>query len=675
MLSDDLSYLYKEVLMKPKPMNALTQLEKYIQETTPNCCICKEKFNEKELRVRDHCHFTGTYRGPAHSECNLKCRIPKFFPIMLHNFSGYDCHLFVKSLGKIKGDISIIPLNKEKYISLSHRIHIDQLNSFEMRFLDSNRFLQASIDSLSNNLLLDDLMITKKFFQNDNSFKLMIRKGIFPYDHLDSWNRFEECSLPPIYKFYNKMTEKECLEKDYNHAIKVWNHFKCKTLKDYLLLYLQSDVLLLADIFENFRKICSSIYQLDPCHYYTAPGLSWDAMLKITKINLELLTDIDMYNFFKKSIRGGLCQCSHRHAVSNNKYVLSYDSNKLSEFLMYFDANNLYGWAMSRYLPYGNFKWDDPGIYTNDYISNLKDNNNVGCVLEVDLTYPSSLHDIHNDLPFCSENMTNPGSKFPKLTANLNPKKRYVIHFMNLQQCIKNGLILTKVHRVLKFSQSRWLDKYISLNTEHRKNAGNKFEKDFFKLMNNSVYGKTMENVEKRRVVKIVTDWENKGRRFGCRSLIANPNFHSRSIFTPNMCAIEMKKGQIKLDKPIYLGFVVLELSKWLMYDFHYGYMKKKFNSSIRLNYMDTDSFIYSIATDDFYADIYNDVIHSDKSRFDTSEYPENNPHNFPLRNGKVIGFFKDENNCQKMLEFVGLRAKMYSFSIDKGEVIKKRKV
>lgn len=252
----------------------------------------------------------------------------------------------MKSLGKINGDIKIIPLNKENYISLSKHIQLGY-DSFEMRFLDSNRFLQSSIDSLAKNLLIDDLMITKKVFKNDESFKLMLRKGVFPYDYLDSWERFEECSLPPISKFYNKMTDQECLERDYNHAQKVWEHFKCKTLKDYMLLYLQSDVFLLADIFENFRKVCIRIYELDPCHYYTAPGLSWDAMLKITKINLELLTDVDMYNFFKRGIRGGLCQCSHRHALANNKYVASYDSNKLNEYLMYFDANNLYGWAMS----------------------------------------------------------------------------------------------------------------------------------------------------------------------------------------------------------------------------------------------------------------------------------------------------------------------------------------
>ena len=673
MLVEDLTHLYKEVIEKPKDIPMLSIREDFHQRHSPCCHICKLNFKITDVRVRNHCHLTEMYRGPAHVHCNLNFRVPKFFPVLFHNFSGYDCHLFVKSLSNIQGDVSIIPLNKENYISLSKRIYLDAKNTFEIRFLDSNRFLQSSISSLAKNLSPDDLKLTKSVFQNVESFNLMQRKGVFPYDHLDSWDRFEETSLPPKSKFYNKMVDKECLDEEFNHALKVWSHFKCNTLKDYMVLYLKSDVLLLADIFESFRKLCISIYELDPCHYFTAPGLSWDAMLKTTKIKLELLTDIDMYNFFKSGIRGGLCQCSHRNSVANNKYMSSYNPNLSSEYLMYLDANNLYGWAMSQSLPYGNFQWDNPELYTTEYILNIKDDD-VGYVLEVDLDYPSSIHDLHNDLPFCPENIVTPGCKIPKLIAHLNSKKKYTIHLKTLQQCISNGMVLSKVHRVMKFNQSNWLEKYISLNTDFRKKAKNKFEKDFFKLMNNSVYGKTMENVEKRKSVKIVSEWDPQRNQFSARKLIAHPSFHSVSVFTPNMCAIEMSKGSVTLDKPIYLGFAVLELSKWLMYDFHYEYMKPKFSDKIRLNYMDTDSFIYSIFTEDFYADIYDDVVNPERSRFDTSEYPIDNIHNFPLNNGKVLGLFKDENNSKIMTDFVGLRAKLYCFRVETGEVTKKAK-
>lgn len=235
---------------------------------------------------------------------------------------------------------------------------------------------------------------------------------------------------------------------------------------------------------------------------------------------------------------------------------------------------------------------------------------------------------------------------------------------------MKHGLILKKVHRVLKFKQSPWLKEYISLNNFHRTNATSPFGKMFFKLLNNAVYGKTMENVDKRKEVKIVSRWENVGKRLGARALIARPNFNSISIFEENMVAIQLNKAHSLYNKPTYLGFSVLELSKWKMYDFHYDYMLPKYNQNIKLNYMDTDSFIYTIETDDFYEDIKSDI----SDRFDTSEYPNKNVFNIPQVNKKVLGMMKDENNGVLMREFIGLRSKMYSISTADSKEIKKAK-
>lgn len=189
--------------------------------------------------------------------------------------------------------------------------------------------------------------------------------------------------------------------------------------------------------------------------------------------------------------------------------------------------------------------------------------------------------------------------------------------------------------------------------------------------MNNSVYGKTMENVEKRKDVKITEQWENKNKNhLGLQTLISKPNFVSLSKFADDLYAVELKKMNIVYDKPIYLGFVVLELSKWIMYEFHYGYMKPKYKNRISLNYMDTDSFIYTIQTDDFYEDIRHDIY----TKFDTSNYHPNNPYNLPLVNKKVLGMMKDENNGKIMIEFVGLRAKMYAIKTVDNPEIKKSK-
>ncbi|XP_017483952.1 PREDICTED: uncharacterized protein LOC108372710 [Rhagoletis zephyria] len=335
---------------------------------------------------------------------------------------------------------------------------------------------------------------------------------------------------------------------------------------------------------------------------------------------------------------------------------------------MYLDANNLYGWAMSEYLPYAEFEWLDN---VNDFdVFTIEENSSYGVILEVDLEYPHSIHDIHNDLPFCCENKKIGSMIQPKLIADLNNKTRYVIHYRNLQQCLKHGLKLKKIHRVLRFKQSNWLKKYIDLNTFHRTNAKNDFEKNFFKLLNNAVYGKTMENVDKRKDIKIVCEWESIGKRLGARALIAKPNFHSYTSFTENMLAIQLKRSCTLYDKPIYIGFVVLELSKWKMYNFHYSYMKPKFQTKLCLNYMDTDSFIYTIQTNDFYKDIHDDI----DLKFDTSEYLENNVFNFPLKNKKCLGMMKDENNGKIMKEFIGLKPKMYSISVEGDNDVKKAK-
>lgn len=225
-------------------------------------------------------------------------------------------------------------------------------------------------------------------------------------------------------------------------------------------------------------------------------------------------------------------------------------------------------------------------------------------------------------------------------------------------------MILTKIHRILKFNQSDWMKKYIDLNNHHRTLAKNEFERNFFKLLNNAVYGKTMESVDNRKDIKIVTEWENNGRngrRLGARALIAKFNFHSSLKFSENMIAIEMKKARVVYNKPIYIGFCVLEISKWQMYRFHYDYIKPKYTTNVSLNYMDTDSFIYDIKTNDFYEDIHADI----SLYFDTSKYSNPNIFNLPLLNKQVLGMMKDEVNGKIIKEFVGLRAKMYSIKID----------
>ena len=637
-----------------------------------NCWICGEYMGND--RVRDHCHFTGKFRGAACNSCNLKLRRQNNISVFFHNLSGYDSHLFIKKLGtpEEKENIDCIPSNEEKYISFSKTIITGQYKNkegetkdktFKIIFKDSLKFMPSSLGALVNNLPRDAFNNLLKYFTPEHA-EILKQKGFYPYEYMDNVERFKENKPPPRKAFYSKLSGRGITKTDYKHVWNVWNTFNMKSLKDYHEFYNITDVLLLADVFENFRDLCLKIYKLDPVYYFTAPGLAWDACLKMTNIQLELLSDVNMLLMFEKGIRGGISIISNRYGEANNKYMKKFNKKKLNKFLMYFDANNLYGWAMSQKLPTHGFKWLSSGemekLFNNQIVQVWE---RIPCILEVDLEYPKKLHNLHNDYPLCPERVK--CGNVEKLIPNLRDKKNYVIHYKNLMQCLKLGMKLKKIHRGIKFIESEWMKSYIDTNTKLRAQAKNNFEKDFFKLMNNSVFGKTMENIRNRVDVKLVNTEEK------FKKLVAKPNFKSRKIFNENLISVHMKKTSLTMNKPVYLGMCILDLSKSLMFDFHYNYIIPKYGNKAKLLFTDTDSFLYEIETEDFYKDITGDV----RDRFDTSDYKENHPSGIPTGiNKKVLGMFKDEAAGKIIKEFVGLRAKLYSYIMEEGEENKKCK-
>ena len=636
------------------------------------CWICNKEFDDtadekgykKNEKVKDHCHYTGRFRGAAHNSYNLKYKKPNFIPVVFHNLSGYDSHLFIKNLGYTDGNIDCIPNNEEKYISFTKNTVVGSYTNKEgkdkpikhkIRFIDSFKFMSTSLESLVNNLPDDGFNNLERYY-NGEKLSLVKGKGFYPYEYMDSLERFKENKPPPKEAFYSRLTGEGISDEDHERVKKVWKVFGMKILQDYHDLYNVTDVLLLADVFENFRNICMENYKLDPAHYFTAPGLAWDACLKITGVELELLSDIDMLLMIEKGIRGGVSMISNRHGKANNKYMgESFIDAMISTYIMYLDANNLYGWAMSKPLPTHGFKWMK--------VNELETWELHPCILEVDLEYPKNFHDLHNDYPLAPEQIM--VNKTSKLIPNLGNKKKYVLHYGNLRQYLKLGLKLTHIHRGIKFKESPWLEKYISLNIKLRTEAKNEFEKDFFKLMNNAVFGKTMENIRNRVDIKLVNNKKQ------AEKLSAKPNFKHCNIFCEDLVAIHMKKTKLDFNKPVYLGMCILDLSKTLMYDFHYNYIKKKYGNKAKLLLTDTDSLMYEIQTEDFYKDIKEDV----KNRFDTSGYPPNHPSGIPSGfNKKVLGMFKDEVNGDIIDEFLGLRAKLYSYKMFYGEESKKCK-
>ena len=375
--------------------------------------------------------------------------------------------------------------------------------------------MSSSLDSLTKNLVSRG----KKLFGFEDysqlQYDLLTRKGVYPYEYINSWDRFNDIQLPPIDAFYSNLNMSSISEEDYQHTQRVWKEFGIHNLGDYHDLYLRTDVVLLANMYETFRDTCLKHFKLDPVHFYTSPGLAWKTCLKHPGIKLELLTDPDMLLMFERGIRGGITQIitkkqSHtqldsrkqviafqdrvmtinikeaqhplkrekqvidkssimlkistksmhrvlavrKYTSANNKYIGDrFNPKSESSYLQYLDANNLYRWAMSQPLPTGGFKWVD--VNSNE-ITELATRTDKGYLLEVNnVSYPKDLHDSHNDLPFMCERMEINGVE--KLVPNIRDKKNYVIHIQALNQVLQHGLRLDRIHRVIEFDQLPWL--------------------------------------------------------------------------------------------------------------------------------------------------------------------------------------------------------------------------
>jgi len=311
---------------------------------------------------------------------------------------------------------------------------------------------------------------------------------------------------------------------------------------------------------------------------------------------------------------------------------------------------------MSQPLPVGNFKWMKESELENWREISFQEGR--GCILEVDLEYPKELHNLHNDYPLAPERIV--VNKVEKLLPNLWDKNKYVLHHRNLKQYLEMGMILMKIHHGVSFDEDALLKPYIEMNTKLRTEASNEFEKDFFKVMNNSVFGKTMENIRNSVDIRLRTDDKS------AEKLVSKPNYERTTIFTEYLVAVHMKKTELVFNKPVYLGMSIPDISKTLMFDFHHNFIKKMYGPKAKLLMTDTDSLMYEIHTEDFFEDIRK---HS-KLFLDTSNI-ENSK--LPRLNKKVPGKFKDEAGGKIISEVVGLRSKSYAFDMD-GDEFKKCK-
>ena len=365
-------------MLPKKPMDPLTLRQWKSYKRVSKCQICYKPFKGQNPKVRDHCHYTGKYRGSADSNCIVRYRVPSYIPVVFHNLSGYDADLFIKELGKESKDIGVIAKNREDYITFWVNVTVDKYSNkngdekdkfIELRFIDSFKFMASSLDSLTNNFFRGGRKLVGFEDYSEEQYELLTRKGVYPYEYMSCWDKFTETQLPPIEAFCSSLSMSNVSDDNYQHAQKVWSTFSIHNLGEYYDLYLCTNVILLANVFEAFRDTCLEHYSLDPAHSYTSPGLAWKACLKKTGVKLELLTDPDMLLMFEHGIRGGITQVVHHYTKVNNPYMGpacpgshsdlmgdKFNPDENTCYLQYLNANNLYGLAMSQSLPTGRFR-------------------------------------------------------------------------------------------------------------------------------------------------------------------------------------------------------------------------------------------------------------------------------------------------------------------------------
>jgi len=468
------------------------------------CGNCGGPFSDDNRKVHHHDHVSGKYLFAACNSCNLQLKPVKcngsnnkrqgkkrqhmtaaedaeeayeenfFLPVVFHNLKCYDAHFVIKHFERkhverrnndnkvVYDDVKVTPLNSEKYL---------QFQIGNLQFIDSFQFLSASLDELVSLLLKSgkqNFAHTIKHLGTDDD--IVFSKGVYPYSYMSSRDKFAETQLPPIEAFHDDLKNEPLKQEHYTRAQQTWSRFGISNMQQYHDHYLLTDVVLLADVFEHFRQSVFAGHKLDCLHFITLPSLAWAMALQHTGVELELITDPDAYLMIENNMRGGIATISQRYASANNPLVDGYEDEEARRYITYLDANSLYATAQSEPLPVGNFRFLTEDEIENFDLASVKADAEVGYIIEWDLTYPTHLHDSHNDYPMAPEHLTvmrdmlspfadslldpsRPWKPTKKLVPNLLDKTKYVTHYRNLQLYVRHGLVVTKIHRILSFTQ------------------------------------------------------------------------------------------------------------------------------------------------------------------------------------------------------------------------------
>lgn len=674
-IEKDIDKIYKEIEAIPVELKE-EEVDYSAHDKKEFCDYCNLRFSESNPKVLHHDHFNGSFIATICNKCNILIQDTNMkIPVVAHNSKSYDHNFIVKWLAKYdnykieedeesaedmvdyfeefnnlekhKKVLKVLPKTDNKYLCIEFK---------RLKFIDSFSFLTGSLDNLVKDLKIeaDKTNNYKYYFREVYEFykdkfneeiigKICFRKGIYPYEYMDNIDKYKEDKIPDIECFDSELSGKKCSIDDYNFAKSVFEITNCRNMADYTLFYNSMDVLLLCCVFNNFRNIFFSKFKLDPCWYVSMPSLAWNIFLKESKIQLELISNEEIYNMIVKGIYGGISMIgSKRYAKSNNKYQYDYEPTKKSTYICYMDYNSLYPSTMaSSKLPFGGFQiceeeeflkiWDEI-LFRKKYYEEMSDEElqceEYGYILEVDIDPPinKKLQKEYPPLPvrrvieleemseiqiewakqlgLLNNDNTKMRCNTEKLISDLHPKKHYVIHYQNLKYiCQRLGWNIMRIHKILKFKEKgymkNFIEKMIKIRIEYKKNkqvaAANSI-----KLALNSIYGKSCENPENRANIKLVTTEED------FLKCTQNNWFKSFTVIDKDFRICRFKKYKTMCNKPCYIGMACLWLSKLKMVRIWYDYLQNLYGTSLKLLMTDTDSFIFKCETDDVYADIAN---------------------------------------------------------------------
>ena len=677
----------------PLDIKSLSQEELERFNNATHCKICHVKFESNDrLKCKnlDHDHYTNKYRSASCTMCNLLNRSQNHIPIYFHNFCSYDSKLLLNVINKNRKP-RVIP----KFL-FSNLQKLRYLTYNGYKFKDSLEHLPSSLSKLVVELnnphqnhqfpLFHQSTIIKDYFSKDitqddinvNMKLLTGGKGIYPYSLCNDAHVMRKIkTFPPIENFFNDLTNTPCTPIDYDFALNVYKKFKCRNLYDYTILYNHTDTLLLAEIMMVYRKVIQDNFKIDVNHFQGIPALAYNLMLKISKVKLELISDPEMSEFFRSSIRGGMSFIANRKVKSD--YVNSNPENykKRTTHIRYIDGNNLYGSQMLFDLPTTDYKFEDVSFIAK-IESQLKQNKSIdikgrGLFLEVDLHYPKKLHKNHADFPLAPEKYKvtykelSPLNQFllkkmkkndschtfseEKLIPTFHERKHYKLHIKCLLFYLSEGLILKKIHRIVSFKEKPFLKEYILSLTKLRSIAAAKnltFFVNVFKLLANSTYGKFCQNPMNFTHAKLCLNKQH------FKKCINSKRFLHASIINESIAIVEYKPEAVLYNSPFPIAATILDLAKLHLYNYFYNILKPTFEpDKVNLIMTDTDSIIFSVNTQNFF-EKYKRLPLFDFSNFKKESSLYSN------QNQKALLFFKDENPNDFIKEFIGLRSKLY---------------